>query len=268
MKRVPYFILMVIMAFGIFWFFPLLRSVSVMSIYSALHENESIMKEAGFNLLIPGGITTPQNDWYPFPMTFNAGEFTDGARMSIIYNFPAFNGISRSSRLFDEDSTYNSAFYGAYVITKDDGTPYGLTDKWVNTDEVAHAFEYDYVNLVLKSLGNEEFHFSPVQYETSHIDYLGYSDWIMIDAIINTNSTSHNSDGFKRSYIQYGNPGKKASEDFPLILLLGRLYIRYFEDYNCTIAMYIMARNQEVIIGCDEDILSKSTIKSIDLTGK
>jgi hypothetical protein len=252
---------MILAALGIFWFFPLLRSVSVMSIYSTLHENESIMKQAGFNLYIPGGIATPQKDWYPFPMTFNAGEFTDGARMSIIYNFPAFDAISRSSMLYDEDSSYNSAFYGAYVITKDDGTPYGLTDKWINTDEVSIAFEYDYVNLVLKSLGNEEFDFSPVQYEASQTDYLGFNDWIMIDAIINTNSTSHNSVGFKRSYIQYGNPGKKASEDFPLILLLGRLYIRYFEEYNCTIAMYIMARNEEVIIECDKNILSESIIK-------
>ncbi|MBN1624200.1 MAG: hypothetical protein JW903_07510, partial [Clostridia bacterium] len=257
MKRVPYIVLMIIMAFGIFWFFPLLRSVSVMSAYSAIHENRSIMKQAGFSLNIPGGISTPEKDWYSFPMTFNAGEFTEGARMSIIYNFPAFDGISRSSRLFDEDSPYNSAFYGAYVIKKDDGTPYGLTDNELNTDEVAYAFEYDYVKLVLKSLGNEEFYFSPIQYETSQTDYLGFSDWIMVDAVINTNGTSHNSEEFRRSYIQYGNPRKNAPENFPPILLVGRLYIRYFEEYNCTIAMYIMARREEVIIECDKNILSK-----------
>jgi hypothetical protein len=262
MKRVPLITLVILLVFLVFWFFPLFRSVAVMSIYSTLHENSSIMKDSGFDLSIPGGLSTLERDWYPFPMVFNAGEFTDGARMSIIYNFPAFNCISRSSMLFDEDSLYNSAFYGAYVIKKDDGTPYGLKDSWMNTDEISTAFSYDYVNLVLKSLGNDDFHFSPIQYETIRTDYLGYGDWLMIDAIINTNGTSHNSDGFKRSYIQYGNPGQRASEDFPLILMLGRLYIRYFEEYDCTIALYIMARNQEAILECDEKILSKSIIKS------
>ena len=232
-----------------------------MSIYSALHEKDSVMKQAGFRLLIPGGTSTLKTDWYPFPMIFNAGEFAEGTKMSIIYNFPAFNPLDRASNLFDEDSEYNSAFYGAYIITKDDSTPYGFSDNWINTEELTSAFEYDYVNLVLKSFRSKNFVFTPVHYETTSVDYLGYSDWIMVDAIIKTNGVSHNSIDFKRSYIQYGNPGQNTSEDFPIVTLFGKLYLRYFEEYNCTIAMYIMAVNEKVILECDKNILSKTIIR-------
>ena len=48
-------------------------SLGVMSVYSGIHEKNSIMAEKGIELDIPGGDETPEKDWYPFVMTFNPG---------------------------------------------------------------------------------------------------------------------------------------------------------------------------------------------------
>ena len=45
-------------------------SLGVMSVYSRIHERESIMAEKGIILEIPGGGETPEADWYPLVMTF------------------------------------------------------------------------------------------------------------------------------------------------------------------------------------------------------
>ena len=46
-------------------------SLSVMSVYSKICEQESILKEKGMELEIPGGCEAEEPDWYPFVMTFN-----------------------------------------------------------------------------------------------------------------------------------------------------------------------------------------------------
>ena len=85
-----------------------------MSVYSTIHEKDSIMAEAGFKIDIPGGLSTKGRDWYPFVMTFNAdgykarGGLIEG--MTILYNFPAFNLLSRTNTFYEPDSLYNSSF--------------------------------------------------------------------------------------------------------------------------------------------------------------
>lgn len=260
-------VIAIILAFALFWFYHPLRSMLVMSLYSDVHEKNSIMASEGFDLDIPGGIATPKRDWYPFAMTFNAVGFSGRAGtetdMSIIYNFPAFNPLSRTNTFYESDSPYSSAFYGAYVIRTNDDYPYGYFESGeLNSDEVIHAFRYDYVNLVLESLGSYDFKFKPSSIKIEKTDYLGYADWDLINAEILTNSVAHEYKGFQRSYLQYGRPFGKSTTDFGEINITGRLYIRYFEEYNSTIALYIMAPDINVINNCDRNILSKSKISA------
>ena len=103
-----------------------LVSLSVMSVYSGVHERQSIMEEKGIELSIPGGGATSEADWYPFVMTFNPSaesfcRFIGEANreLTILYNFPAFD-LRRGkgcSRLYDPTSPYYNAFYGAYLVT-------------------------------------------------------------------------------------------------------------------------------------------------------
>lgn len=260
MKRVPLIILIVLIVISLIWFYPLIRSVAVMSAYSAFHDKNSIMVQKGFEIDIPGGTSTPKRDWYPFTITFNAGNFSGQSRMSIIYNFPAFDTVRRTSMLYNADSDYYSSFYGAYVIEKEDGSPYGIYGTNIDYDEISSAFRYDYINLVLKSFENRAFEFTPMEWDIKNSEYMGYDSWTVIDAVIKTSGTSHGYNGFRRSYLQYGRPVYNAGDEFPEVLMSGRLYIRYFSEYRCTIAMYIMSPDKDVLEACDSYILSKSRI--------
>ena len=93
------------------------RSMAVMSVYSILHKKESLPAKEGFEIIIPGGLTTPEKDWYPFVMTFNdnAGfqSFTgnENLDLTIMYNFPAFSAKNGCSLLYVPayDSLYPQA---------------------------------------------------------------------------------------------------------------------------------------------------------------
>ena len=238
-----------------------------MSIYSAIHEKGSLMNEKNFSIEIPGGLTTQQRDWFPFVMTYNADEYrARGGQvngMTILYNFPAFDPFKRTNAFFEKDSPYCSAFYGAYIINSESSIPYCYTEEGTpDFNEVMHAFKYDYQNLVLESLGKCEFDFTVLNYSAIGSDYIGYSSWTMLNATIKTNSVVHNYSGPMRNYLQYGRPKFYTDIDFPQTTMYGRLFMRYFPEYETTVIFYIIAPDMNVLNDCDLQILSKSKINS------
>ena len=119
-------ILLLLAGFVLSPFSKLILSLSVMSVYSGMHERQSIMHEKGIELAIPGGSATKETDWYPFVMTFNPSEVSfcrfigeTNRKLTILYNFPAFDlrWGKGCSRLYDPTSLYYNAFYGAYLVT-------------------------------------------------------------------------------------------------------------------------------------------------------
>ena len=114
-----------------------------MSVYSKICEQESILKEKEIELEIPGGCETEEADWYPFVMTFNPSQSAienylgeKGARLTILYNFPAFDlrWGKGCSRLYDDTSPYYNGFYGAYILSSDsESQQEKLSEKTVST---------------------------------------------------------------------------------------------------------------------------------------
>ncbi len=95
---------------------------------------------------------------------------------------------------------------------------------------------------------------------TDDVTYIGYDDWTMIEADIVTNGMSHHVTTNHQAYIQYGKPTIDYGDNYHQINTNGRLYARYFPEYNSTIVIYVMADNMDVINECDENILSKTRI--------
>jgi hypothetical protein len=224
------------------------------------------MKENGFHIKIPGGNATKEKDWYPFVNVFNASSgfskfIGRDVDLTILYNFGAFNG--KSSSIYDENSPYFSAFYGAYAIRNNENDErYGFDEKEIDINEIVDVSLYDYIYLVLYGFGCNDPVFSPISYDiVENVEYLGYNDWVQVDAIIETNSPAHKFDGRKTSYIQYGKPIETDKEDFLFMNIHGRMYVRYFEEYDTTIIMYVMAKKKETIIRCDSNILRHTVIK-------
>ena len=112
LKAAAAFIILAVFLWSPFSNYPV--SLAVMKIYSGIHERDSIMTEKGIELRIPGGGVTREKDWYPFVMTFNddAGfrRFTGEAdvKLTILYNFPAFDLSKGCSRLYDPCLLYTS----------------------------------------------------------------------------------------------------------------------------------------------------------------
>ncbi len=233
------------------------------------------MADNNFDISIPGGLTTTETDWYPFVMTFNADDgfrqYTgnNDLRLTILYNFPAFsmkNGLTE--RLYDENSPYYNSFYGAYVVQDSSGKPYGFVNDdgvlKLDLQSVSKIPQFDFQKLVLSDFGlkpeNMVFDWNITSSE-SDINYLGYDDWTCTDADLTVNGSAHNKNGSKQSYMQYGSPSYIVQNEFEPILMKGRVYSKYFDEYNCSIIFYIITTDSSTLEKCDTEILSKSLIK-------
>ncbi|MDR0964537.1 MAG: hypothetical protein LBM60_07975 [Clostridium sp.] len=247
--------------------FAYIRSLVVMGVYSAMHEKESLMQEEDINLQIPGGLTTAQTDWYPFVMTFVANEAyaravgEPDAKLTILYNFPAFSLLHGSSRLYDTDSPYYSSFYGAYLVR--DKTTQQLAQGIVDPKRVARIAEFDFFTLVLRDFGlereDEVFSFEITEQE-SDVSYLGMDGWTRLSADILVNGCAHHKRKGVTSYLQYGAPPTlRATEEFAPIQIHGIVYARYFEQWDVGVYFYVMGE-EEVAKACDQQILSQSTL--------
>ena len=216
-----------------------------------------------------GGFSTAKKDWYPFVNTYDTSyEFSrytgEDLALTVLYNFGAFDSL-RSSSFYNEESGYFAAFYGAYVVHDEsgEGMPYGFMEGKADIDEIAQVAMFDYKYLVIQDLGCDNPVFELIEYDTlENTDYIGYSGWTRIDAKMLSNSPSHTRVEKKLGYIQYGQPRDNGKDDFYTIDLYGRMYARYFEEYESTIVIYVMGADQDIIDECDGEILSATKIYS------
>lgn len=262
-KKLKITILMVVILIAICLILPPTRSYAIMSIYSASENSKSVMHENDFKIKVPSS-----KGWYPFVMTFNTGNFgrwsgTD-ADMSIMYNFAEFKLNTLSSDIFNPKSNKHSSFYGAYALQQPSGY-FGYNGDEIDIDEIVLTFQYDYKLIVLKDLGCVRPTFQIIDTQiTKDVEYLNMDGWTKIDAVMETNAMLHNYTEHHTSYMQYGKPKSQLDEDFPVIKMYGRLYIKAFEEYNSTIIVYVMSPNKDVITECDIKLLQNIKIKDLN----
>ena len=248
--------------------------MGVMSIYSRSCEKDSLIRSENIDIDIPGGLKTPERDWYPFVMTFHPGEdfgyyVGNDCSLTILYNFPAFVPKKGCSMLYDPDSKYYSSFYGAYLVKADDpDAPYGFETKdgeiiGLREKDVAKVASYDYQQLVLRDFGlnykEAVFDFT-VDDERSCGSYAGVDNWFAVDATLTTNGCAHVKDKFVQSYLQYGVPKYETDSPLAPVTMYGRIYGKYFPEKQTGVFFYIIAADKEVLQNCDEKLLSKSTL--------
>ena len=262
-KRIVTVIILAVAAALIFWFFYALRSYAVMGVYSAQHKRESVMRTSGFDIDIPSG-----KGWYPFVMTYNADGFarwsgTD-ADMSIMYNFGAFDARTRTSSIYDMHSDHYSSFYGAYVARQDEGAFGFNEDGSADMDAVALAVKYDYTQLVIADFGCDEIVFLVDEHTVQQdVDYAESVGWTRVDAVMTANGAAHDYAGYKQPYLQYGRPMEDVDIDFETVTLYGRVYMKYFEEYGCSVMLYVIAPSRDAVDVCDKEILAHARISDL-----
>lgn len=256
-------VLLVIFAFSPLY--PYVRSLGVMSIYSRICQKDSIMEKEDIRLAIPSG-----EGWYPFTMCYCADDSfagyigKDGAKLSILYNFPAFTKKGCSA-LYDEASPYYSSFYGAYIVQLPEGVPYGFGENGeLEPDAVAKVARFDFFQLVLGDFGirpeDKIFSYELVCVESAQ-SFAGYEGWTRAQAAMKVNGVSHEKDGFVPSYLQYGSPGYACQRPFAPVEMNCTLIGRYFEEWNTSVFFYVMSPSAEVCRKCEDEILSRAVLE-------
>ena len=188
---------------------------------------------------------------------------------TILYNFGSFSG--GRSRLYDSDSPYEMAYYGAYAVSREGSeVPFGFTEAGkLDESELAMIPLYDLETLVLRGLGCpregakteitsiEE---TRVAEDVSQRGDFPLAGWIRLDTRIKTRSVVHAKNGWNQNDLQYGSPPKTVEEDFPPLVLKGRIYVRYFPEWESTVFLYVFAKNDALIEETDTQFLQQVKI--------
>ena len=265
-------------------------SLSVMSVYSKICEQESILKEKEMELEIPGGCEAEKPDWYPFVMTFNPGQSAienylgeKGARLTILYNFPAFDlrWGKGCSRLYDDTSPYYNGFYGAYILSSDDESQQekrsekavsAVSEKTITAEPnqqrliklIGKITQFDYQRLVIGDFpidSDQEIFQWKIQQIKKKTSVAGSDGWLRIDADMLVNGALHQRKSFVRSYLQYGSPKYDVMTDFAPVEMKGRVYAKYLEEQDVTVFFYVLARTDEVLENCDRTMLQTAHLR-------
>ena len=127
--------------------------------------------------------------------------------------------------------------------------------------DISLAVEYDYTKLVIRDFGCENQTFEIGNFVIADdVTYAGSSGWTRVDATMISNGAAHNYDGYKLAYLQYGRPMEKVGASFEVLSLFGRVYAKYFPEYDSTIMIYVIAPSLEAVNTCDTTILQQTTI--------
>ena len=246
-----------------------LRSDLALQIQGQSFKEKSVFNQVGLQLDIPTGKDDNKSGWtrnmklyHPgnnFPHDGGAGE------MSILYNFGNFE--KGRSLFYDPNSDYFNAHYGVYAIQLANGV-FGLENGQLNEEAITDIVAFDQLQLVMESLGcpPSKRHFD---YEITSIKegpaMAGFSDWIQIDGLINTNSPLHHQTQNRLGYVQYGEPPKDyLGEDFPVVSMTGRLYLRYDNLKNITVIYFVVGKTQKFIDETSVDYLIPIQWKTVD----
>ena len=228
---------------GVMLSIPLTRSMMIMRIYSEYNEKESLLSEKKIQLSIPGG-----GNWYPFVMTFcdNHGFSSwmdEELKLTILYNFPRFSWEQGTSLIYDPDSDYYNSFYGAYLVERTNGMPYGFDEEGnVVPDEIAEVTKFDFWRLVLEDIGMPKemrcFEWEICEIE-KNLQYVGDDGWTRISAKVKVNGMYHQPDEYAMSYLQYGKPKiNRAVNEYEVTEMDGLIYGKHYEDLNVSVFFY------------------------------
>jgi len=254
---------LVILIFA-FWLFSSsgagLRSDLALQVQGYGFKEESVFNQVGLEFYIPTGKDYSGSGWTKNIKLYHPGnDFPHDevkGNMSILYNFGHFE--RGRSTFYDPNSDYFNAHYGIYAIQLDDGI-FGWKNGKLDEASITKIIAFDQLELVMASLG------CPASLR--HFDYqitdikeglsmAGFSDWVQINAVISTNSPLHHKIKNRLGYLQYGEPlGNYQGEDFPVVAMQGRIYLRYDEVHKVTVIYFVIGKSSEFIDKTSNDYL-------------
>lgn len=237
----------------------------VMTVVSTTAESVGVAAEADMKMQFENPKNAKNFNWFSEMCLYNAMDLTEAdlglkghapVDLSIYYTFGDFkNG---RSLIYDLESEYHNAFYGAYVVR-------GLGDISGRPEVLEAIARFDYTQLILSGLGCPP---EAMRFKTSAtsvfspVTYCGYPDWTQFDATVDTLSVNHKVTTNLQHYIQFGKPLRaEQMSSFGATQIYGRMYAKYFNEQEVCVIFYIMTPDQVLLARTDEQLLSKTSIR-------
>jgi hypothetical protein len=239
-----------------------LRSHLALAVQSRFFRVPDPLRQAGIRLEFPvGGLWTGSMKRFLMSGDYAFAGASGQMDIAILYNFGRFSR-GRSS-FYDSHSPCYNAHYGAYAVRLKDngasGAPFGWTlDGQPDLRALAALTGYDQTALVMGSLGcpPEKYSFLFRMTDLHSGCRIGeFSDWVSVDGEIRTNAPLHRKTGELPGYLQYGSPPDYRGEDFLLMDLRGRLYMRYDPRTDLTVILFAIAQERETVEELSENNL-------------
>lgn len=252
-------------------FYQVVKSYTVMAVYSTYHKINTPIYKEGIRIHIPGGYATLKKDYYPFVMTYDTTqEYSDyigePVDLVVLYNFGAMEWFKGSSLMYEKNSPYYSGFYGAYVARyEDEAKQYGMnSDGDINVDEVMKVTNFDLKHLVLNSMGCQqpELTYNIEAQDHAIFKMIDGKKFRVIDATLTMSGMWHSYKTDYMAYIQYGRPpkGEALEQSFETIQGFGRIYLFFDTEQNTSYFFYIIAPTKETIEETEKNFILKSKI--------
>ncbi|MBU4439261.1 MAG: hypothetical protein KJ779_06835 [Firmicutes bacterium] len=228
-----------------------LRSDWVLQVQGASFETASVFHQSGLALAVPTSAQTGDNRWCDHMKLYHCGEnfpHQGAGELSILYNFGAFND-GHSAFYNPESATFN-AHYGVYAIHQTDRI-FGYQNAAVDVQAITDLVSFDQLELVMTSLGcpsSRKLFRSQITDIQPGPEMAGFTDWIQIDATIQTNSPLYREQNFQLGTLQYGRPpANYVGPDFPMTPMVGRLYLRYDQPRQLTVIYFVIGKDAAVV---------------------
>jgi len=274
-KFVKLFIVIVLIIGFIYTpFFQVIKSYSVMAVYSKIHEKNSFMKDENIDIQLPGGRSTLKRDYYPFVMTYDTtpefSKYLDtDVDLVVLYNFGAMEWLKGASLMYKESSPFYSGFYGVYVARYNEiDRQYGETENGdIYIEEIMEVTNFDLKILVMRSIGNKtpEIEYSIVNEDNPYKRTIDGLEFDVYDAELYMDGMNHEYVRDYTAYIQYGKPpkSKEPIESFKKINGYGRIYVYFDYDTKVSYFFYIIAPTKETVDYSEENFILPSKINGI-----
>lgn len=228
-----------------------LRSDLVLRAQAASFTGQSVFAQNNLTLNVPTSAQTGDGRWDDTMKLFHCGDkfpHQGPGELSILYNFGAFDD-GRSGFYNPEAATFN-AHYGVYAISQTAGA-FGYRNGVPNGEAITDLVAFDQLDLVLTSLGcppsQRRFDAQITGIKPGPV-MAGFSDWIQLDATILTNAPLYQEQGFRLGTLQYGPPPPDyPGPDFPVVPMLGRLYLRYDPTRHLTVIYFVIAKDAGLV---------------------
>lgn len=253
-------ILILLLAFSLVFlltpFMARARSLGIMSIYDGYEKQNSVPKKEGIKVDMP----YDNMDFYPLMVTFNDSEglsrFIDKpVDFTVEYTFADFEKFKGHSNIYEETHPLYNAYLGVYYVNG--------YKSILDADTALKVASHDVRHLALPAVGMKRADtvFDVSEINNSHESLqISNKDWELYTAKISTNSHRHTTGEFAPGDLQFGK-SPKTDVNYPLVQMVGRLYLTYLEEEDINLCIYVLVKDEETALQIEEDIVLKTIIE-------